>query len=59
MGAISVRTSRCNHGVISVVWRDLGGGGNTIWVGLGLVGWSELGIGLCVELRVVRGLELK
>ena len=59
MGAISVRMSRCNHGVISVVRHDLGRGGSTIWVGLGLAGWSELGVGLCVELRVVRGLELK
>ena len=25
--------------------------------GLGLVGWPELGVGLCMELRFVRGLE--
>ena len=56
---ISMRMSRCNHGVISVVRHDLGRGGSTIWAGLGLAGWSELGVGLCVELRVVRGLELK
>ena len=34
-------------------------GGGTIWAGLGLAGWLELGVGLCVELRLVRGLELK
>ena len=46
-------------GAISVVWRDLGRGGGTIWAGFGLAGRPELGIGLCVELRVVHGLELK
>ena len=55
--------SRWCWGAILVVWRDLsrrgGGGGGMIWVGLGLAGWPELGIGLCVELRLVRGLELK
>ena len=34
--------------------RDLGGGGgDTIWAGLGLAGRSKLGIGLLVELRLV------
>jgi len=46
-----------------VVRRDLGEGGGgrggTIWVGLGLAGQPELGVELCVELRLVRGLELK
>ena len=49
--------------MISMVRRDLGrgggGGGGTIWPGLGLAGQPELGVGLCVELRLVRGLELK
>ena len=35
------------------------GGGNTIWAGLGLAGQPELGVKLWVELRLVRGLELK
>ena len=59
LGAILVRTSRCNLGAILVVQRDLGGGGGTIWAGLGFAGWPELGVRLCVELRLVRGLELK
>ena len=42
-----------------MVRRDLGEGGGTIWVGLGLVGQLELGVGLCVELRLVRRLVLK
>ena len=54
-------------GVICVIWvvgrRDLGGrgggGGDMIWVGLGLAGRLELGVELCVVLRLVRGLELK
>ena len=54
-----MRLSGCDLGVISMVWRDLGGGGGMIWAGLGLAGWPELGVGLCVELRVVHGLELK
>ena len=40
--------------------RDLGeGGGGMIWAGLGLARQSELGVGLWVEWRFVRGLELK
>ena len=43
MGAILVRFRWCG----------------VIWAGLGLAGRPELSIGLCVELRVVHGLELK
>ena len=57
--SMAVRLSGCDLGVISMVWRDLGGGGGMIWAGLGLAGRPELSIGLCVELRVVHGLELK
>ena len=48
IGAISVRS----WGAISMrISPELGG--------LGLVGQPELGVGLCVELRLVCGLELK
>ena len=57
-----VRT-QCDLGRISVVRRDLGrggdDGGSTIWAGLGLAGRPKLGVRLCVELRLVCGLELK
>ncbi|KAK9985252.1 hypothetical protein SO802_030203 [Lithocarpus litseifolius] len=53
LGVISVPTTRC-WGAISVVQRDLGGGGGMIWAGR-----PELGVRLGVELRLVRGLELK
>ena len=50
-------------GAILVVWRDLGRGGGgrggTIWASLGLAGRPELSVRLCVELRLMRGLELK
>ena len=42
-----------------MVQHDLGEGGDTIWAGLGLAGQLELGVGLCVELRLVCGLVLK
>ena len=32
---------------------------STIWASLGLAGRPELGAGLCVELRLVHGTELK
>ena len=48
IGAILVRS----WGAISVrISSKLGG--------LGLAGWPELGVELCVELRLVHGLELK
>jgi len=52
-GSVIWAMGRCDLG------RGGGGGGGTIWVGLGLVRRSELGVGLWVELRLVRGLELK
>ena len=59
MGAISVQSWCERASAIAVVRRDLGGGGGTIWVGLGLARQPELGVGRRVELRLVRGLELK
>ena len=62
-GEVEWVRSQCDLGAISVVRCDLGGGGGggggTIWAGLGLVGRLELGVELCVELRLVRRLELK
>ena len=54
-----MRLSGCDLGAISTVRRDLGRGGGTIWAGLGLARRLELGVGLCVELRLMRELELK
>ena len=42
-----------------MVQSDLGGGSGTISASLGLVERLKLGVGLCVELRLVHGLELK
>ena len=58
-GEVEWVRSQCDLGAISVVRRDLGGGGGTIWAGLGLAGRLELGVELCVEMRLVRRLELK
>ena len=58
-GEVEWVRSQCDLGAISVVRCDLGGGGGTIWAGLGFTRRPELGVILCVKLRLVRGLELK
>ena len=43
-----------------MIWAEGGGdGGGTIWASLGLAERLKLGVELCVELRLVHGLELK
>ena len=54
-GTKSRKRDRCDLGVIGAISMRI-----SLELGrLGLAGRSELGVGLCVELRLVRGLELK